>query len=353
MAKRVAFWVAVAFVLFRSATAAADTCPPPQCPIPVISKLTPTTSSIKVEWTAAAANGFGNGAYQFFQVGWTPTGPAVSGRQQSPQLPGGSFGWTFPAVAGESYTVQVQGCFSGPSSVCSEWASANVVTPLPPAAPQPEPPGNLQTSNSGAGILVLWNNPPGVQKATVSRTPSWPNATTTLHIAAPWDNLQDELAVTGQLYSYNVCLYFQTGNSCESVTGQLLAQTPSGTGTGMSHIKQTIPPGNIVGTATGPSRQVESEARPGLVAPVASKTCQPGFVWRGAFSGDQVCVTPQARDQAAADNSAASTHQTASGQCASGYVWRAANPEDHVCVTPQTRAQTAEDNTSAHYTPAP
>jgi hypothetical protein len=32
-------------------------------------------------------------------------------------------------------------------------------------------------------------------------------------------------------------------------------------------------------------------------------TCLQGFVWREAFEGDHVCVTPDRRDQAAFDNS--------------------------------------------------
>jgi hypothetical protein len=75
-----------------------------------------------------------------------------------------------------------------------------------------------------------------------------------------------------------------------------------------------------------------------------SSVCQAGFVWRQAYVGDEVCVTPQARDQAAADNLAAPKRQAQNGQCIGGYVWRQASPQDHVCVTAQTRAQTAQEN---------
>jgi hypothetical protein len=39
--------------------------------------------------------------------------------------------------------------------------------------------------------------------------------------------------------------------------------------------------------------------------PFGKFTCLQGFVWREAFNGDTVCVTPATRAQAAADNAAA------------------------------------------------
>jgi hypothetical protein len=36
--------------------------------------------------------------------------------------------------------------------------------------------------------------------------------------------------------------------------------------------------------------------------------CISGYVWRDAFSGDHVCVTPEVRDQVAADNADAPNH---------------------------------------------
>jgi hypothetical protein len=39
--------------------------------------------------------------------------------------------------------------------------------------------------------------------------------------------------------------------------------------------------------------------------PYGPDTCPQGFVWREAFSGDHVCVTPASRDQARSDNSQA------------------------------------------------
>jgi beta-lactam-binding protein with PASTA domain len=81
--------------------------------------------------------------------------------------------------------------------------------------------------------------------------------------------------------------------------------------------------------------------------------CVSGFVWREAFPGDLVCVTPQIRAQAAMDNAqAASRYQPGGGPygpqtCRQGLVWREANAHDRVCVSPATRAQAASDNAQA------
>jgi len=84
--------------------------------------------------------------------------------------------------------------------------------------------------------------------------------------------------------------------------------------------------------------------------PSGIDTCLQGFVWRDAFRGDHVCVTPDVRDQAAADNSQAGARREPNGgpfgpdTCRQGFVWREARPEDHVCVTPDVRARTQQDN---------
>lgn len=86
-------------------------------------------------------------------------------------------------------------------------------------------------------------------------------------------------------------------------------------------------------------------------APVAD-LCLSGYVWRDAFPGDHVCVTPEMRDQVAEDNALAETRKDPAGEfgpdsCVSGYVWRVAVPEDLVCVTPEMRDQVAGDNALA------
>jgi hypothetical protein len=75
------------------------------------------------------------------------------------------------------------------------------------------------------------------------------------------------------------------------------------------------------------------------------ETCVQGYVWRQAFEGDTVCVTPGFRSQVLADNAAADgRRQPGSPNCVSGYVWRVARPSDLVCVTPEMRSQVASVN---------
>jgi hypothetical protein len=82
-------------------------------------------------------------------------------------------------------------------------------------------------------------------------------------------------------------------------------------------------------------------------------TCLNGFVWREAVPADHVCVTPDVRTQAAADNAQAAARRSPTGgpygpdTCLQGYVWREAVAGDHVCVTPPTRDQARNDNLSA------
>jgi hypothetical protein len=87
-----------------------------------------------------------------------------------------------------------------------------------------------------------------------------------------------------------------------------------------------------------------------IAAQAQSDKCLPGYVWREAFTGDHVCVSPGTRAQAAYDNSQANARIEPGGgaygpnTCREGYVWRLARPSDLVCVTPATRDQTAYDN---------
>ncbi|SNT62370.1 hypothetical protein SAMN05443665_107115 [Actinomadura meyerae] len=94
---------------------------------------------------------------------------------------------------------------------------------------------------------------------------------------------------------------------------------------------------------------------PAGAAPYGPYTCKTGFVWREAVPNDQVCVTPQVRDQAATENAlAASRRQPGGGAygpdtCKTGFVWRLARPRDLVCVPPSSRTQAYNDNFYAAY----
>ncbi|WP_214405040.1 hypothetical protein [Pseudonocardia lacus] len=83
--------------------------------------------------------------------------------------------------------------------------------------------------------------------------------------------------------------------------------------------------------------------------PYGPDTCAAGYVWRDAFPGDHICVTPASRNQAASDNAAAASRVNPQGAygpntCVNGYVWRVARSTDLVCVTPAIRTQTANEN---------
>jgi hypothetical protein len=83
--------------------------------------------------------------------------------------------------------------------------------------------------------------------------------------------------------------------------------------------------------------------------------CLEGYVWRQAYPGDYVCVTPANRTQAAADNAAALSRVQPGGgaygkyTCKQGYVWRQVVTDDYTCVTPAVRSQAAYDNSQAAY----
>jgi len=83
--------------------------------------------------------------------------------------------------------------------------------------------------------------------------------------------------------------------------------------------------------------------------PSGPNSCREGFVWRNAFDGDVVCVTPARQTQVQLENANAGSTRAGSGPsgpntCKSGFVWRAARPSDLVCVSTQSRAQVASEN---------
>jgi hypothetical protein len=138
-----------------------------------------------------------------------------------------------------------------------------------------------------------------------------------------------------------------TGSTGTGSTGAGSTGTGS-TGTGGGTVHPVIPsfphlPVIIVTAIPSPTGTIGDPGVP----------CLQGYVWRQAYSGDYVCVTPATRAQAAADNAAAvSRVQTGGGAygqytCVQGYVWRQAVPDDYTCVTPEVRAQAAYDNSQA------
>jgi hypothetical protein len=111
--------------------------------------------------------------------------------------------------------------------------------------------------------------------------------------------------------------------------------------------------GRKIGPGQPPADITDLGRKVGPDLPYGADTCKQGFVWREAFDGDHVCVTPETRAQAAADNAQAEARRSPTGgawgpnTCLPGFVWRVARPEDLVCVTPATREQVAADNARA------
>jgi hypothetical protein len=80
--------------------------------------------------------------------------------------------------------------------------------------------------------------------------------------------------------------------------------------------------------------------------PWGPNQCKQGYVWRVSTPEDLVCVTPETREQVAADNATAADRQDGD-QCKDGYVHRLITPDDLVCVTPEMQDLVAEDNAAA------
>ena len=129
------------------------------------------------------------------------------------------------------------------------------------------------------------------------------------------------------------------------LNAQLVGTAPSGS-RALEHAGQRRPDDQDLRNG---QLQQPRDAAPG----VAPGTCRPGYVWREAYPGDLVCVTPETRAQASRDNEEAAARRQPGGgaygpeTCRPGYVWRVARPEDLVCVTPETRDQAAADNRQA------
>lgn len=87
-----------------------------------------------------------------------------------------------------------------------------------------------------------------------------------------------------------------------------------------------------------------------LMVEPAAAACNPGYVWRDAQDGDGVCVTPDDRAEAKAQNANAANNRRVGGgaygpnTCRDGYVWREAFAGDVVCVTPHEREKARQQN---------
>jgi hypothetical protein len=121
-----------------------------------------------------------------------------------------------------------------------------------------------------------------------------------------------------------------------------------------------------VTSAEAAEARLDTGRSPSLTNPArfvtGPNTCAPGYVWRMADDRDYVCVTPQVRLETQQENAAAPRRLELRREpgaavldspgappfplagCAGGLVERQAVPGDGVCVTPQSRDRAAADN---------
>jgi len=94
-------------------------------------------------------------------------------------------------------------------------------------------------------------------------------------------------------------------------------------------------------------------ALPSEPAPIETKGCKEGFVWRMAIFGDSVCVSRADHDEVQAQNVNARNNRSPTGgpygdnTCRVGYVWREAFEGDLVCVTPYERDKAKQQTADA------
>ncbi len=144
-----------------------------------------------------------------------------------------------------------------------------------------------------------------------------------------------------------------TSTSTSTGTGTITStggQTSTGTTATGLHIPHTV----ISALPHVLSQTVTAIPSPSGTIGDPGVPCLQGYVWRQAYSGDYVCVTPATRTQAAADNAAAVSRVQQGGgaygqyTCQQGYVWRQVVPDDYTCVTGGTRSQAVYDNSQVN-----
>ena len=86
---------------------------------------------------------------------------------------------------------------------------------------------------------------------------------------------------------------------------------------------------------------------------LAADACRPYYKWRLARPSDRVCVSERTARETAKENQLANERRSPNGgaygpnTCKQGFVWREAFNGDVVCVTPQSRSRAWADNANA------
>lgn len=236
----------------------------------------------------------------------------------------------------------------------SNWAC--VRTRARPAAPQ-APTVEVTPSRRGDQIRVAWSGGGDVGYYRVEGRTSRPvnvslvpsafldaernrrlPTTNGFTLDIPWGVAAD---MEGEAYYYRVCAVNLVRESCSEWASSLGDQLPLSErlqhGAHGGPVRIPVPP--------GPPVRVQNPEPFVVNAPV----CRSGFVWRQARPQDTVCVSPQSRAAAAAENAGAASRVNSSGDhgratCITGYVWREAYEGDVVCVTPERRDEVRQEN---------
>jgi hypothetical protein len=318
----------------------ARTLPPPSPPSnfnpPIISNFHATPTSIQIAWGAT-------GTYKQIMIRWSKVGAAAS-QPLVENRPNWSYtvGDLEPATM---YHFALKGCtpqvFTGLS--CGPWSpGVDIITPIPPA-PWSQPVVRVSEYSTTRVVLEFSANSlrtKGRDRFVVFRDGEPTQQLTPQGTANPGRRTGSFAHLTEKIHVYNVCI----------TDADLSTQSVCSGPVSRPRILRPPPAGRVMSKGPSPATSCADIAGGcGPKAPVPRPpACKAGFVWREAFYGDDICVTPQTRAQAAADNSqAAARRAPSSDTCKSGFVWREARPGDLVCVTPETRAQAAFDNSQA------
>ena len=253
--------------------------------------------------------------------------------------------------AGARYRVILKGCSFSLNNGCGDWSpdvfvmtSAPYREPPPPSTPRLTVPARFTQAGVPLKFSVTLSTFNASDHFLVYRDGAQPTKVQPRASATGWAGTYTDPVQTR--HSYHVCFegYSPRATVCsDTIAGpQPLSERSASEVLGRSRPTCVIALG---GCNEGGAEELQDY---GIVTAHAA-TCASGYVWRSAFDGDLVCVTPQTREQAAADNAAAVSRRVPGSQnCISGYVWRVARPDDLVCVTPEVRAQTAADNAQAN-----
>ena len=107
----------------------------------------------------------------------------------------------------------------------------------------------------------------------------------------------------------------------------------------------SVSPEGVVGVALLLASALTGTPTSAAGADYGPNTCLNGFVWRAAFAGDMVCVTPETKRQVAVDNREGASRRDPGGaygprSCKEPFVWPNARASEVTTGWPSTRRAT-------------